>query len=175
MPNFPPGTPQSLAPAVTPTQVSNLNPSAKYPSVRFFNTSTVNPVYIGGPAVSQFNGMPLYPGNRPIQLQDGGASMYVCSGATRGAASGTLGSASTAGTTTVTLSTTVPTSLAAGTTVMIGSTANTSSFDVNVVATTTASSALTFASPLLYDHATSTVVYAATANIGSISITQGSS
>ena len=175
MPTFPPGTGVSLAPAVTPTQVTTNNPSAKYPSVRFQNTGLGNPVYIGGAAVSQFNGMPLYPGNRPIELQNSGANMYVCSGATRGAASGTLGSASTAGTTTVTLAAAVPAALAAGTTVMIGSTVNTSSMDVNVVATTTASSALTFANPLLYDHANSTVVYAATANIGSISIIQGSS
>lgn len=175
MPNFPPGTGQSLAPAVTPTWVFTPTPNVKSPSIRLWNPSYSQPVYIGGPNVTQFNGLPLYPSNRPVEFQNMPTSIYVCSGATRGAASGTLGSASTAGTTTVTLAAAVPAALAAGTTVMIGSTVNTSSMDVNVVATTTASSALTFASPLLYDHATSTVVYAATANIGSISVVQGSS
>jgi len=172
MPNLGPGVDQSLAPAVTPTWVFTATPNVQS-SVRFYNYGNTSPVYIGGSAVTQFNGLPLYPGNRPIEFQNMNVTMYVCSGATRGAASGTLGSASTAGTTTVTLAAAVPAALAAGTTVMIGSTVNTSSMDVNVVATTTASSALTFANPLLYDHATSTVVYAATPNIGSVRVTAG--
>ena len=175
MPNFPPGTGQSLAPAVTPTWVFTPTPNVKSPSIRIWNPGYSQPVYVGGANVTQFNGLPIYPSNRPVEFQNMPTSIYVCSGATRGAASGTLGSASTAGTTTVTLAAAVPAGLAAGTTVMIGSTVNTSSMDVNVVATTTASSALTFASPLLYDHATSTVVYAATANIGTVQITASAS
>lgn len=175
MPNFGPGVDQSLAPAVTPTWVFTPTPGVRSPSVRFYNTGNSQPVYIGGANVTQFNGLPLYPGTRPIELQNMPTTMYVCSGATRGAAGGTLGSASTAGTTTVTLAAAVPAALAAGTTVMIGTTVNTSSFDVNVVASTTASSALTFANPLLYDHANSTVVYAATPNTGSVRVTAGAS
>lgn len=175
MPNFPPGTGQSVAPAVTPTWVFTPTPNVKSPSVRFYNTGTSQPVYIGGSAVSQFNGLPLYPGNKPVEFANMSTTMYVCSGATRGAVGGTLGSASTAGTTAVTLAAAVPAALAAGTTVMIGTTANTSSFDVNVVNSTTASSQLTFLNPLLYDHANATVVYAATANIGSVSVIAGAS
>ncbi len=172
MPNFGPGVDQSVAPAVTPTWVFTPTPGEQS-SVRFYNTGTSAPVYIGGSAVTQFNGLPLYPGNRPVQIANMNVTMYVCSGASRGAAGGTLGSASTAGTTTVTLAAAVPAALAAGTTVMIGSTVNTSSMDVNVVASTTASSALTFLNPLLYDHATATVVYAATPNTGSVRVTAG--
>jgi len=172
MPYLGAGVDQTIAPAVTPTWVFTANPSTQG-NVRFYNYGITNPVYIGGSAVTQFNGLPLYPGNKPIEFQNMNTTMYVCSGATRGAVGGTLGSASTAGTTAVTLAATVPAALAAGTTVMIGSTANTSSMDVNVVNSTTASSQLTFANPLLYDHATSTVVYAATANVGSVRVTAG--
>ena len=175
MPNFPPGTGQSIAPAVTPTWVFTPTPGARNPSIRLQNTGFSQPVYVGGIDVTQFNGLPIYPGNKPVEFQNMPTSIYVCSGATRGAVGGTLGSASTAGTTAVTLAAAVPAALAAGTTVMIGSTVNTSSFDVNVVATTTASSQLTFANPLLYDHAVSTVVYAATANIGSVNVLAGAS
>lgn len=170
MPNFPPGTGQSLSPAVTPTWVFTPTPNVKSPSIRLYNPGSTYPVYIGGANVTQFNGMPLYPSNRPVEFQNMPTSIYVCSGATRGAAGGTLGSASTAGTTTVTLAAAVPAALAAGTTVMIGSTVNTSSMDVNVVNSTTASSALTFLSPLLYDHASSTVVYAATPGTGVVQV-----
>jgi len=173
MPFLGPGVDQTVAPAVTPTWVFTPTPGTQS-SARFYNYGNINPVYIGGSAVTQFNGLPLYPGNRPIELQNMNVTMYVCSGAARGAASGTLtASATTAGTTTVTLTAIVPAALAAGTTVMIGSTANTSSMDVNVVNSTTASSAITFLSPLLYDHAASTVVYAATPNTGSVRVTAG--
>ncbi len=175
MPNFGPGVDQSLAPAVTPTWVFTPTPGVRSPSVRFYNTGNSQPVYIGGPNVTQFNGLPLYPGSRPIELQVMPTTMYVCSGVTRGAVGGTLGSASTAGTTAVTLAAAVPASLAAGTTIMIGSTVNTSSMEANLVASTTASSQLTFLNPLLYDHANSTVVYVATPNTGSVRVTAGAS
>jgi len=173
VPNFGPGIDQIITPAVTPTWVFTPTPGAAS-TVRFYNTSNINPVYVGGPSVTQFTGMPLYPGNRPIELSNANTTMYVSSGVTRNTnATGTLGSASTAGTTAVTLAAIVPAGLAAGTTILIGSTVNTSGMEPVVVNSTTASSQLTFATPLLYDHAASTVVYTATAFPGSVRVTAG--
>jgi hypothetical protein len=176
MPNFPPGTGQAVAPAVTPTWVFTPTPSVKSPSIRLFNTGTTYPVYVGGADVTQFNGLPIYPGNKPVEFQVMPTTIYACSAAQRNTnATGTLASATTAGTTAITLAAAVPAGLAAGTTILIGSTANTSSMEANVVNSTTASSQLTFLNPLLYDHASATVVYTATLNTGSLSINAGAS
>lgn len=173
MPNLGPGVDQSLSATVTPTLVFTPIPGQQS-SIRLYNIGSSNPVYVGGAAVTQFNGIPVYPGNAPVEFQNMPTNIYVAAGLTRGAAAGTLSAAATtAGTTALTLTTAVPAGLAAGTFVMVGSTVNTSNTDVNVVASTTASSAITFVSPMLYDHAASTVVYAATLNGANMRVTAG--
>lgn len=173
MPNLGPGVDQTLAPAVTPTWVFTPTPGVQS-SVRLFNTGNISPVYIGGAAVTQQNGLPLYPGNRPVEFQNMNVPIYVASGASRGAAAGTISaSATTAGTTVLTFASTAPTVLTVGATFMIGSTTNTSTLEANVVAATTATSTVTFVNPLLYDHAASSVVFLATPNIGSVRVTAG--
>jgi hypothetical protein len=173
MPNLGPGVDQTLAPSVTPTWVFTPTPNAQA-TVRFYNYGTTSPVYIGLAGVTQYNGLPLYPGNRPVEFANMNVTMYACSGVSRTTtATGTLTSASTAGTTAVTLAAAVPAGLAAGTTILVGSTVNTTSLEANVVNSTTASSQLTFLNPLLYDHASATVVYTATPNTGSVRVTAG--
>jgi hypothetical protein len=66
----------------------------------------------------------------------------------------------------------VPTALAAGAVVVVGSTAG-SGWEAQVVASTTASSQITFANPLVQDHVGSGVVYTATAAYGQVQIVAG--
>jgi len=54
----------------------------------------------------------------------------------------------------------------------VGSTAGTG-WEAQVVATTTASSSITFANPLVQDHAGSGVIYTATAQAGQIGVLAG--
>lgn len=171
MPNLGPGVDQVVNPAVTPTWI--FTPTKGLPNtVRLFNTGT-NAVYVGPSGVDIPAGLAILPGNRPIELQNVQQTLYAVSGVVGGAAAGTMtSSAATAGSTALTLTAAVPAGLAAGTTIIVGSTAGTG-WESQVVASTTASSQITFANPLVNDHVGSTVIFSATAQIGQLRVTAG--
>lgn len=170
--NFPPGTPQSVNPAVTPTWVFT-PPSANVSStLRLTNTGRY-PVYVGGSQVTQNNGLLVPPGGRGIEMVGVTQTVYALSPVTGPVIAGTMSaSAVTVGTTAITLATTVPTALAAGTVIIVGSTAGTG-WEAQVVATTNASSQITFANPLVQDHAGSGVIYTATAQQAQVAVIAG--
>ena len=171
MPNFPPGTPNTVNPAVTPTWAFTPNTVASN-TIRISNTGR-NVVYVGGAQVTQNNGLPVLPGGRPLELNGLSGSLYALSGVTGLSIAGTMSSSAvTVGTTAVTLTATVPTSLAAGAVVVVGSTAG-AGWEAQVVASTTASSQITFANPLVQDHVGSGVIYTATAAYGQVQIVAG--
>jgi hypothetical protein len=171
--NLPPGTGQSVVPAVTPTWAFT-PPSSVTATLRLYNTGRT-PVYAGGSQVTQNNGLLIPPGSRPVEMQNVTQTVYVLSPIVAGSAvaAGTMAStALTVGTTAITLTTTVPTSLAAGTTIIVGSTVGTG-WEAQVVNSTTASSQITFANPLVQDHVGSGVIYTATSLIGQVSVIAG--
>lgn len=169
--NLPPGTPQSVNPGVTPTWAFT-PPSGVNATVRLTNTGRT-PVYVGGSQVTQNNGILVPPGSHTVEMQNVTQTLYALSPVTGPSAAGTMSSSAvTVGTTAITLTATVPTSLAAGTTIIVGSTAG-SGWEAQVVATTTASSQITFANPLVQDHAGSGVIYTATPQYGQIGIIAG--
>lgn len=171
MPNLPPGTGQSINPAVTPTWAFTPNTSATA-VVRFTNTGR-NTVYIGQSQMTQNNSIPLPAGGKTVELIGVTQTLYVLSGVSGPAVAGTMtASAVTVGSTLITLSAAVPASLAAGTTIIVGSTAGTG-WEAQVVASTTASSQLTFANPLVQDHVGSSVVYTATAQLSQVGVIAG--
>jgi len=171
VPNFPPGTPNTVNPAVTPTWAFTPNTVASN-TIRISNTGR-NVVYVGGAQVTQNNGLPVLPGGRPLELNGLSGSLYALSGVTGLSIAGTMSSSAvTVGTTAVTLTATVPTSLAAGAVVVVGSTAG-AGWEAQVVASTTASSQITFANPLVQDHVGSGVIYTATAAYGQVQIVAG--
>ena len=147
-------------PSVTPTWVFTPNTSAAA-TVQFVNIGR-NPVYVGGSQVTQNTGLPVPPGGKPVRIIGATGQLYALSGVTGLAIAATMSSSGvTAGTTAITLTTTVPTGLAAGTVIAVGSTLG--SWEAQVVATTTASSQITFANALVQDHAASLIIYTATA------------
>ena len=171
--NLPPGTPNSVNPAVTPTWVFTPTPNAPA-TVRIANTGRV-PVYVGGSQVTQNNGILIPPGSRPIEMQNVTQTLYALAPVVAGSAvaAGTMSSSAvTVGTTAITLTTAVPASLAATTVIIVGSTVGTG-WEVQVVNSTTASSQITFANPLVQDHAGSGVIYTATAQYGQVNVTAG--
>jgi hypothetical protein len=173
MPSLPPGTPQSVNPAVTPTWIFTA-PSANITmTLRLQNTGRT-PVYVGGAQVTQNNGL-LVPPGRPVELSGVTGSLYALSSVVPGStvAAGTMSaSAVTVGSTAITLTTTVPTGLAAGTTIVVGSTAGTG-WEAQVVNSTTATSQITFANPLVQDHVGSGVIYTVTATQGQLGVAAG--
>ena len=173
MPNLPPGSPNVVNPAVTPTWAFT-PPSSVTATIRLFNTGRT-PVYAGGSQVTQNNGLLIPPGSKPVEMQNITQTVYVLSPivASSVVAAGTMSASSvTAGTTAITLTTAVPASLAAGTVIVVGSTAGTG-WEAQVVNSTTASSQITFANPLVQDHVASGVIYTATAQYGQISVIGG--
>ena len=169
MPSLPPGTPQSVNPAVTPTWIFTAPSAALTSTLRLQNTGRYG-VYVGGSQVTQNNGLLIPPGGKPVVLSGVTGSLYALSPvvASSAVAAGTMSSSAvTVGTTAITLTATVPTSLAAGTTVIVGSTAGTG-WEAQVVNSTTALSQITFANPLVQDHAGSGVIYTATPQYGQI-------
>ena len=159
-------------PAVTPTFVFTPNTSAAS-TVQFINIGRY-PVYVGGSQVTQNNGLPIPPGTtKPVRLIGVTSNLYALSGVGNPVVAGTMSSSAvTVGTTAITLTATVPTSLAAGTTIIVGSTAGTG-WEAQVVASTTASSQITFANPLVQDHAGSGVIYTATALPAQVRVERG--
>ena len=174
MPTLPPGTGQSVNPAVTPTWAFTPPSASVTATIRLFNTGRT-PVYAGGSQVTQNNGLLIPPGSKPVEMQNITQTVYVLSPivASSVVAAGTMSASSvTVGTTAITLTTAVPASLAAGTTIVVGSTAG-AGWEAQVVNSTTASSQITFANPLVQDHVASGVIYTATAQLGQVSVIGG--
>jgi hypothetical protein len=172
--NLPPGTGQSVNPAVTPTWVFT-PPTSGPATLRVTNTGRY-PVYVGGSQLTQNNSLAVPPGGKGIELVGVTQTVYALSGVMPGSASGTMSSSAvTVGTTAITLTAAVPAALAAGTTVLIGYSTVPSAlgWEAQVVASTTASSQITFANPLVQDHAGSGVIYTATAQYGQVGVTAG--
>lgn len=155
MPTFPPGTPNSGTATPVPVLVFTPTPSVSA-TVRIQNTGT-GTLYVGGASVSPVNGFAILPSNRPVELQNVTANVYLCSGYIN--ATGTVLTSATAVTNgatgfTVASGGTVPTGyirLGNGTSLeFLNNTAATGS-----VATTT--------TPTLYDHGVSSTVASITA------------
>ena len=169
--NLPPGTPQSVNPAVTPTWVFTPTPNAPA-TVRFNNTGRY-PVYVGGSQVTQNNGMLVPPGSRPVEMQNVTQTLYAISPVQVPVVAATMSaSAVTVGTTAITLTAAAPAALAAGATIIVGSTVG-AGWEAQVVNSTTASSQITFANPLVQDHVGSGVIYTVTPQYGQINVSAG--
>jgi hypothetical protein len=171
MPNFPPGTDQSVNPAVTPTwiftPVSNVSNN-----LRLTNTGRY-PVYVGASQMTQNNSLLLPPGSRSVEMNNVTQTLYALAGVGLPVVAATMSaSAVTVGTTAITLSAAVPAGLAAGTTIIVGSTAG-AGWEAQVVNSTTSSSQITFANALVQDHAGSGIIYTATILPGQLRVTAG--
>ena len=168
VPNLPPGTPNTVNPAVTPTWVFTANPSAAN-YVRILNTGRY-PVYVGGLGCAQVNGFPVPPGGRPVEVPVNG-TLYASSALVVGSSVSTLNAGYTAGTTSIVTGSSVTTS--AGSVLVIGTTVNTGWEPVVVSAISASGTTVTTSSGLLMDHASGQIVYAATAQYGQVQVQAG--
>ena len=164
MPNLGPGVPNNVNPLVTPTWVFTPTPLAAA-TVRISNNSG-NTVYIGGSNVSQFNGLPLPPGNRPVELQNCPFTLYTCSGVFGSGTAPVTNAALAAGVTTFTVTTT---GLAAGPAILGNGTAQ----EVVNIASIASSTVVTLSVATLMDHVTAATVATAVARPASITVTAG--
>src|SRR5215469_15733964 len=105
--NFPPGSPNNVN--VTPINQLVFTPTPNVQaSVRLYNPGP-STVYVGVAGVTPANGLPILPGNRPIELQNINVNLYACSGVSSIGAPGTVSSATSAGVTALTVATVAPT------------------------------------------------------------------
>lgn len=72
------------------------------PSTYIFNEGTAT-VYVGGPSVSTYSGVPLAP-NQRMTLQPARGTLYACSGYTGGTVAGSVTTAAVAGATSLSTS-----------------------------------------------------------------------
>jgi len=168
--NLPPGTDQSVNPAVTPTWV--FQPVSKQnTTLRLTNTGPWV-VWAGGVNVSPFNGFPVPPNAKPLELQNVGYTVYTCSNAVATTTGYTLAAvAQPAGSTAFTVSASVST-IVAGSVIFLG--AGGSQEVVSVTATGGATTTtFTLATATLYDHVASSPATLATAQPGQVRVTAG--
>jgi hypothetical protein len=163
------GVDQTVTPAVTPTWV--FTPTAKVTNtLRILNQGN-STIWLGGANVSPFNGFALLPGSRPLELQNAGKTVYLCSDITIGATGSALSTAPVAaGGSSFTVASSVA-GYVAGASFVLGAsgsqevlTIKSVSADGTTIATTTNS---------LYDHVLSSPMTLVTTFLGQARITAG--
>lgn len=170
MPNLGPGVDQHVNTAPVPTWVFSPTPNAPS-TVRLYNEGS-QILYVGGVNVSPFNGLPIAPGNKPLEMQNALGTIYTCSNAVAGAVGGTVTSASTAGQTQFVTAASVATSgFSPGATFILGSAGSQEVLVVNTVSVSFTTIGTTTGA--LYDHKASSPVYPATSTIGQLRVTAG--
>jgi hypothetical protein len=153
MPYYGPGIPNNIS--VTPVATQVFTPTSGAAATCRITNPGPGTAYIGGVGVTPFNGLPVLPGNRPVQLQNVNASLYACSGVVSVGALGTLAGASTAGSLLFTVATA---GVTAGTYIRLG---NGSAMEYLSVASVTGAGTpwtATTSTGSLYDHAASCTV-----------------
>ena len=142
---------------VTPIPTAVFTPTPGVAATcRFYNPGG-NVVYIGGANVSPVNGLPILPGNRPLELQNANTTLYACCGVGyANPGNGTLLARTDAGSTLFTVTTAAPT---AGTYVRVGSGTGVEYLYIStVVAVGGTPYTVTTSTASLYDHAVATTV-----------------
>jgi hypothetical protein len=176
MPNLGAGVDQHVNTAAVPTWVyqppANLSGSPYQANVRLFNEGT-NIVYVGGANVSPFNGLPLFPNSRPVELNNVSGTLYSCSNVLSGSSVSTANAAYSANTNSFVTATSVPTAnFYVGAPFLIG----VPGFGQEVLVISTISTSYTTIGTTtnsLYDHKTGTPIYAATSVSGQLRVTAG--
>jgi hypothetical protein len=170
MPNLGAGVDQHVNTTATPTWVFSPNPVGGA-TVRLYNEGS-QPVYVGGSNVTPLNGLPLFPGGRPMELQGVNSTVYTCSNSAVGAntAAATLGTGgiATVGTTKLTV-TTANASHVGGAVLLLGTGTNVEP----TVVLSVASTVYTLSNPTLYYHPVGDVMTLATSIPGQLRVTAG--
>jgi hypothetical protein len=171
MPYLGSGVDQHVNTTVVPAWVFSPNPVGGA-TLRLYNEGT-QLVFVGGANVTPFNGLPIYPNAKPVELQNISGTVYTCSNSFVGAntAAATMGTTTgigTVGTTKLTV-TTINTFMTGGVTLQLGTGSNTEF----VVIASTATTVVTLSNPTLYYHPVGDVMTIATTTIGQLRVTAG--
>ncbi|SRR6266568_76936 len=165
MPNLGPGVPNNVVATPAPLLVFTPTPGAAA-SCRFVNLGS-STAYIGGPGVSPGNGLPLAPGNRPVDLQTANVNLYACSGVSGVIATTTLTAAAVAAGAT---SFTVAAAVTAGTYLRVG---NSTGVEYVLASSVASNTVVTTGTPIVYDHAASATVATVTPAATPLTISAG--
>lgn len=174
MPNLGAGVDQHVNVAFIPTWCFTPT-SGQSNSVRFYNEGN-GPVYVGTSGVTPQTGFPIFPGNRPVELQNVTKTLYAVTGWTALGTANTTSAASTAGSSTFVLTTAAFTAnTPVGTLLLVGNTVNSTGTEViSVSSVSTASGTITTSAPMLFDHGSGqTVSVISNAYPGQLRVTAG--
>ena len=164
MPYFGPGIAVNTVPTVTPAVVFVPTPNAAA-TVRISNNGG-NTAWLGGANVSKFNGFPLPPGCKPVELQNCPFTVYAASDVFAAGASAVTNAALAAGVSTFTVTTT---GLAAGPAIL----GNAGAQEVINIASIASSTVLTLSNATLQDHVTAATVATAVARATNLTVQAG--
>jgi len=171
MPYLGPGVGQSLTPAASPTWVFTPTPGVAA-TVRITNLGGAV-VFIGGANVSQFNGIPLAPGNRPIELQNCPYTIYTACGCFPNAVlNTTITGSQVQGTSALTIASGAN-GVGIGNTIQVGNGTNLEYLVIATAATTGTGGTITTVTPFLYDHVASSTVSTVTVRSSGITVQAG--
>ena len=173
MPYIGQGVNPSLNPGVTPTFIFSPNGSATC-NLRLSNSGNY-PVYVGGANVSQFNGFPIPPGSRPVEIQNAGAiasggALYAAAQVFASGPSVVTNSAVSGGVTSFTVTTTGLTANTLPFPVILG---NSPGQEVVFCTALTGNTVLTLSQKTTYDHATGCTVATAVGQYSVLNVTSG--
>jgi hypothetical protein len=169
VPNLGAGVDQHVNTAPVPTWVFTPTPSVSS-TLRLYNEGS-QIVYVGGANVSPINGLPLFPGARPLELQNIGSTIYTCSYASTvgSTISATLSANFVAGGSSVPVTTGYSTGILVGSTIFLG----TGTAAEVLVVSATAATTITTSTVTLYDHKTAATVTLASTTPGQLRVTAG--
>lgn len=175
MPNLGAGVDQHVNLTYTPTWIFSPTTGLSN-TVRIYNEGS-NLVYIGGASVTQSTGIPVYPGNRPVEFANASASLYAVSAVTLGPVMNTVG-ASTAftnvinvGAASVTTTAAQTNTLTPGTIFGIGNITTKSNLEFATVATSVSTTVVT--ATVAFPHLAGEGIYPVTPTYGQIRVTAG--
>lgn len=170
MPYLGPGVPANASVTPIPTLVFTPTPNAAA-TCRLSNPGSAT-VYVGGANVSPVNGFPIPPGNRPVELNNVGVSLYACSAVASVNSSGhaTLSALNAAGSTLFTVATAAPT---AGTYVQLGSGTSLEYLFVSSFTGAGTPWTVTTSTASLYDHISGSTMATVVAVPGPLNVSAG--
>lgn len=176
MPNLGAGVDNHVNLTFTPTVVFVPTPGQSTVA-RLYNEGRTL-IYIGGAEVSQYTGLPLPPGGKPVEIFNPPGNLYAVSYGQIGVAAGTTATATlptnlmAPGLSSIPTTTTgAVTGLVPGNIIAIGNTVNSSNIEFVTVATSAATTVIT--ATLQYPHIGGEVLYPVVATYGQLRVTSG--
>jgi hypothetical protein len=175
MPNLGAGVDQHVNLTYTPTWLFTPT-TGVINTVRIYNEGS-NTIYVGGKSVTQNTGIPVPPGNKPLEWANATSALYAVSAVNVGAVMNTVGGSLlltnviSVGASSVTTTAAVTNTLIPGTIFGIGNISTGSNLEFTTVATSVSTTVMT--ATVAFSHVQGEGIYPVTPTYGQVRVTAG--